>query len=135
MTVVLHALQYATAAGFVLMAAITVRDWVRSRDRSRGYLALAVGLLGLVSLMAQLMPILRPPLSVAVSELSVVAFMLSGYALLLFRHSLIPLSFKARARVAALCVAARLPIAGLVFFANAPIWLALAIVIPWIAVW
>ena len=71
----------------------------------------------------------------AVSELSVVAFMLSGYALLLFRHSLIPLSFKARARVAALCVAATLPIAVLVIFPNAPIWLALAIVIPWIAVW
>jgi signal transduction histidine kinase len=135
MTVVLHALQYATAAGFVLMAAITVRDWVRSRDRSRGYLALAVGLLGLVSLMSQLMSVLRPPLSIAVSELCVVAFMLSGYALLLFRHSLIPLSFKARARVAALCAAATLPIAVLILFPNAPIWLALAIVIPWIAVW
>lgn len=135
MTVVVQALQYATAAGFVLLAAITVRDWLRSRERSRGYLALAIGLLGFVSLVSQVARFLQPPISIAVSELNVVAFMLSGYALLLFRDSLAPLRFKTKALVAAVCVVATLAIGVIVLLPKSPVWLQLAIAIPWIGVW
>ena len=135
MTTLLQALQYATAAGFVLLAAITVRDWLRSRVASRGYLALAIGLLGFVALTSQLGGFLRPPISIVLTELTTAAFMLSGYALLLFRDSLSPLSFKAKARVGAVCVITTLALGVLILFPHSPLWLELVVVIPWISVW
>jgi hypothetical protein len=135
MTVVLQVLQYATATGLVLLAAITVRDCLRSRERSRGYLALAIGLLGFVALISQLATFLRPPISVAMIEVVVVGFMLSGYALMLFRDSLAPLSFRAQAGVGARCVVSTLAISVIILFPQAPTWLQLAVVTPWIGVW
>ena len=135
MTFILQALQYATAAGFVLLAAITLRDWLRSRVASRGYLALAIGMLGVVSLVSQVGRFIQPPLSIAISLFTVFAFMLSGYALLLFRDSLIPLHEKTKARVGAVCLAASVVVGVITVVPHAPQLLLLALVIPWIAVW
>ena len=64
-------------------------SWARRRDRSTGFLALAIVLLSLVSLLGRIPVAAQPPF---LSELTVVMFMGSGYALLRFRGSLIPLS-------------------------------------------
>src|SRR6266581_3233446 len=64
MTSLLQALDIAVQAAFVGLALFTLTDWLRHRDRQRVWLVVA---------------------------LSLVLFVLSGYALLMFRNSLIPL--------------------------------------------
>lgn len=87
---VLPYLQNLTALAFVLLGVATAAGWVRRRDRSLGFLALAIILLSLVSLLGRIPALLHftPPF---VSEVSLIAFVGSGYALLRFRGSLIPL--------------------------------------------
>jgi signal transduction histidine kinase/DNA-binding response OmpR family regulator len=79
-TQIVSYLQAATAIAFVLLGVATSVSWLRRRDRSLGFLALAIVLLALVVLLTR------------VPDLSLLAFMGSGYALLRFRASLIPLS-------------------------------------------
>src|SRR5260370_10840025 len=66
-------------------------SWLRNRDRSTGWLALAIVLLSAVTLVGRIPSLLgfTPPL---MSQLSLVAFVGSGYSLLRYRSSLIPLS-------------------------------------------
>src|SRR5258708_38130730 len=63
---------------------------MRHRDHSLLFLGLAIVLLSLVSLVGRLTVVAKisPPL---LPEISLIAFMASGYALLLYRNSLIPL--------------------------------------------
>ncbi len=91
MAAVLQVLQAATAAGFVAIGALALKDWLRRRDPGRGYLALAVGCLGIVSAMGRLTPEIPSALRWAFSALSLVIFLMSGLALLLFRDTVIPL--------------------------------------------
>jgi signal transduction histidine kinase/DNA-binding response OmpR family regulator len=83
-------LQDAVAIAFVLLGVVTAIGWLRRRDRSAGFLALAIILLaavvGLGRLQAHL-PFQLPLLG----ALNLVGFMASAYALLLYRSSLIPL--------------------------------------------
>ena len=95
MTQALQVLQYAVSLEFVLLALITAGDYLRHRERSRGYLALAIGLLGLVSLISLLQQS-NGPLGDAVADLAVGLLLASGYALLLFRGVFIPLSSRSR---------------------------------------
>src|SRR2546426_9367090 len=89
---VLQVLQMATAAGFLAIAGLALKDWLRRRtDSGRGYLALAVGCLGIVSAMGRLTAATPTALRWAFSDLSLVIFLLSGLALLLFRDTVIPL--------------------------------------------
>ena len=83
-------LQDLGALAFVLIGVAASIGWLRRRDGSLGYLALAIALLGFASLLGRVPALLHvtPPLLV---EVSVVAFMGSGYSLLLYRNSLIPL--------------------------------------------
>src|ERR1700694_984427 len=87
---VLPYLQNLGAIAFFLLGVATVVVWLRHRDRSLLFLGLAIVLLSLVSLLGRIAAVmnLSPPL---LTELSLVAFMASGYALLLYRDSLIPL--------------------------------------------
>ena len=48
-SLVLKALQYAVSIAFISLGVLTVRDWLSGRDRRRGYLALALGLLGVTA--------------------------------------------------------------------------------------
>jgi signal transduction histidine kinase/CheY-like chemotaxis protein len=81
-------LQNADAVAFALLGAATAIGWARRRDRSLGFLALAIVLLSMVTLVGRIPAAYAPPF---LPELSLIAFVGSGYALLRFRGSLIPL--------------------------------------------
>ncbi|HVD01706.1 MAG TPA: HAMP domain-containing sensor histidine kinase [Candidatus Dormibacteraeota bacterium] len=91
MTGVLQVLQYAASLVFVLLGLLTLRDFLRHRERSRGFLALAIGLLGVVSL-GGLVQRFTGSLGAPFQDLLVVVLLASGYALLLFRSSFIPVA-------------------------------------------
>jgi signal transduction histidine kinase len=102
---VVAALQDASTAAFIAIAALAIRDWFATRERSRMYLALAVACLAAVSLLGQLGKLLGPGFAAGSSFVTIVIFLGSGLALLLFRDSVIPLSRRTR-RLVILAVAA-----------------------------
>ena len=96
MTEVLQVLQYATSLVFVLLGLVTLRDYLRHRERSRGFLAMAIGFLGLVSLLSQVQTLTGYALGQLGQDLAFAVLMASGFALLLFRGSFIRLSRRAQ---------------------------------------
>lgn len=96
MTDALNILQYAVSAGFVGISVLILVDWLRYRERSRGYLALAIGLLGVTSLIGRITAIAGPRFTVVLSALALIAFMASGYMLLIFRDTFVPLTPRLR---------------------------------------
>jgi signal transduction histidine kinase len=99
----LQIVQAVVSLSFLALGVFTVADWLRHRERSRGTLALALGTLGLTSVAGQINALTGYHLS-AIGDLALVLFMVSGYALLLFRDSFIPLS--RRLRIGALVLSA-----------------------------
>lgn len=97
---VLRALDIAVQVAFVALALFTLTDWIRHGDRRRAWLVLA-----LVSLSA--LAVLAPAAAAIglsgrlVTDASLVLFIVSGYALLMFRDSLIPLGTRLRSAIAA----------------------------------
>jgi signal transduction histidine kinase len=89
-------LQLVSTVAFVAIAALTIRDWFATRERGRMYLALAVGSLAAVSLLGQLAKLLGAGFAAASAYLTIVIFLGSGLALLLFRDSVIPLARRTR---------------------------------------
>ncbi|TMB92678.1 MAG: response regulator [Chloroflexi bacterium] len=91
-------LKWATACAFLLLGLVTLVDWARKRDRTRLYVAGAVGLLGVVSLAGsiQAVPAVKSGLQAApvvlrlLTSLELIAFVLSGCALLALRNALVP---------------------------------------------
>jgi signal transduction histidine kinase/DNA-binding response OmpR family regulator len=83
--------QNGVAFAFVLLGIVTAIGWARRRDRSLGFLALAIVLLSVVSLLGRIPALfgINPPF---LSEISLIGFMGSAYALFRFRGSLIPTS-------------------------------------------
>ncbi|HVH65844.1 MAG TPA: hypothetical protein VM674_07375, partial [Candidatus Acidoferrum sp.] len=122
-----------SALAFILLGIVTGIGWLRRRDQSLGYLALAIILLALVSALGRLqthMPITIP----ALGQVMVLLFMGSAYALLLYRSSLIPLARRWHV-IALLSMAA----ASGFFFAvsvltKSPAWL-FGSVVALIAIW
>ncbi len=98
MTSVLRVLDSAVQVAFVALALFTLVDWIRHRDRLRVWLVVA-----LVSL--SLLVVITPAAAAiglsgeAVVDAAIVLFILSGYALLMFRDSLIPLGSRLRIAV------------------------------------
>jgi signal transduction histidine kinase/CheY-like chemotaxis protein len=112
--------QNGVAFAFVLLGIVTAIGWARRRDRSLGLLALAIVLLSVVSLLGRIPALfgINPPL---LSEISLIGFMGSAYALFRFRGSLIPMS-KRWHNVAAIATAVAVAgylIAGLLIAAGA----------------
>ena len=99
----LQIVQAVVSLSFLALGTFTVVDFVRHRERSRGYLALALGTLGLTSVAGQVNALTGYHLA-ALGDLALILFMVSGYALLLFRDSFIPLS--RRLRIGALVLTA-----------------------------
>ena len=107
-------LQWTNAAAFSAVGLVAIRAWWRRRDAQHAALALAVGGLGIVSALGRAAPALGYPRWL--SDVSMIAFLASGWGLLQFRHSVMPLSVRAR-RVALTAIlasgvavmAARLP--------------------------
>ncbi len=102
----LQIVQAAVSLSFLALGAFTVADWLRHREQSRGYLALALATLGLTSVVSQVNVLTGYRLAGLLGDLALILFMTSGYALLLFRDSFIPLSRRLRIGALVLCVGA-----------------------------
>jgi len=89
LTQAIQYLQNVGAIAFVLLGVATAVGWARRRDRSLGYLALAIVLLSLVSPLGSIPKAYAPPF---LAQITLLVFIGSGYALLRFRGSLIPLT-------------------------------------------
>src|SRR5205807_3472946 len=79
-------LQYAVNLAFVILGLLTLRDWLVHRERSRGYLALAIGLLAITALIGQVQTF-GNPFGEAGTDVVALVFLASAYAMLLFRSS------------------------------------------------
>lgn len=130
-------LQYGTTAGFCLLAAACVLRWIRFRGRVRAYLALAVSLLALVAVLGELGRLTDYRYRF-LFDLSLVAFIASGYFLLMFRHEFVPLHRGARAfatvvvvGASAVALAARLPYAESPRYTGAQNTVILVLVLVW----
>jgi signal transduction histidine kinase/DNA-binding response OmpR family regulator len=90
MTSFIAFMQNVDALAFIVLGIAVGIGWARRRDRSLGNLALAIVLLSSVSLLGRIPALLHftPPF---LSEVSLVAFIGCGYALLRYRASLIPI--------------------------------------------
>ena len=112
MTSVQHALDIAVQVAFVALALFTLADWIRQRDRQRAWLVLALLSLSGLAVVAPVTAALGLKGRVVVDG-SILLFIVSGYALLMFRDSLIPLGTRVRAAItAALAVVAILAVAA-----------------------
>jgi signal transduction histidine kinase len=112
--------QNLTALGFVLLGAATALEWYRLRGRAQAMLALSLVCLAVVSALGRLQDLLGPEASVAIGIVNIVAFMASGYFILLFRDAFLPLSRRAlRAAQALLVVGCAAGISDLTIFAHA----------------
>jgi signal transduction histidine kinase len=111
---------YASTAAFAVIAALTVRDWLVTRERSRMYLALAIGSLAAVSILGQVAKLVGPSFVGINAYATIVIFLVSGLALLLFRHAVIPLKRRTVRVVVGIVIAtAALEIAVRVIFGTA----------------
>jgi diguanylate cyclase (GGDEF)-like protein/PAS domain S-box-containing protein len=99
-------LSHADAAGFALIGLLAALGWIKHRGRNRACLASALGLLGVVSVIRQITPVLELPTFVAVITLA--CFMASGYALVELRHSIIALPRRVRPALIAVLAATTL---------------------------
>ena len=84
-----HASQLVGAIAFGLVGAAALLDWARYRGRARAALGIALGSLGLVSLLGQVTTY-EPGWATPLSFLTIPLFLASGYGLLLFRNELLP---------------------------------------------
>src|SRR5438309_2161255 len=109
MTGALQVVQAVVSLSFLVLGASTVIDWLRRRERNLGYLALALGTLGLTSVLGQFNTRTEYRFGTLMGDITLVLLMTSGYALLLFRDSFIPLSRRLRIGALALCVAVTAP--------------------------
>ena len=105
----------AIEVAFVLLAVAMLADWLGHRERRRGYLAMAFGSLTLLVLLAPSLT-QKGTYGPLLTDVGVLLFLFSGWALLMFRDSFIPLGSSTRAAVAvvlvlvaALSIAAGLP--------------------------
>ena len=130
-------LQAASAAAFVAIAALSIRDWLGTKAVSQMYLALAIGCLAAVSVLGQVGKLLGPGFTAVSSYFTIVIFLASGLALMLFRDSVIPLMPRTRRLVlgAAALTALFLIALQLVYGRNAPKPLQFAALVAFIVVW
>jgi len=100
MDVILAVMPLAIEVAFVLLAVAMIADWLSHRERRRAYLALAFGSLTLLILVA---PSLSQsgPYGQLITDIGIVLFLLSGWALLMFRDSFISLRRSTRRAVTA----------------------------------
>jgi signal transduction histidine kinase len=102
---VVNYLGIASTLAFAVIAALTIRDWLATKDTSRMYLALAIGCLAAVSILGQVAKLLGSWFTGLNAVVTITIFLGSGLALLLFRDSVIPLARRTR-QLVVLAVAA-----------------------------
>ena len=129
-------LQAASTAGLVVIALLTVRDWLATRDRSQLFLVLAIGSLALVSLLGQVGRLIGAAFVTASAPITIILFLGSGLALVFFRDSVLPLRRITRWVVIGVVAAtAILETAILLAGAASPKWLQLVTSLAFVAVW
>jgi signal transduction histidine kinase len=107
-----------TALGFVWLGAATAFEWYRHRGRARGMLALSLGTLAVVAALGRLQALIGQ--SVAITVVIIIAFLFSGYFVLLFRDAFLPLSRRAgRAATALLGVSCAVGVVAVTSLAHA----------------
>ena len=129
--------QYATTAAFAVIAVLTVRDWLVTKDRSRMYLSLAIGSLAAVSILGQVGKVLGPSFAAAIAYVTIAIFLVSGLALLLFRHAVIPLKRRTLRAVVGIVIATGVLEIGVqaIFGQTAPKPLQLIAAAAFVLVW
>jgi signal transduction histidine kinase len=139
MVFVSQSLGVAVQVAFVLLALATLADWIRRQDPQRTFLVLALITLSILVLLGPIDTALRLPVRVTV-DVAIVDFLLSGYFLLLFRDSLVPLGNRSRwiisgiiGLVAILTLAAGLPTAPGAAHSPFQIFAIVALVVTWVA--
>lgn len=100
-----EAAQWAEAASLSLVGVLTIIDWLRYRSRPQAYFAWAIGLLAVVTLAGRVQADLGAQNNRVLIDIVVPLFLGSGYALVLFRHSLIPVRRGTRHAVLGIVVA------------------------------
>jgi signal transduction histidine kinase len=111
MTELLLVLQLAIALSFAALAGRSAISWMRHMDRRHGYRALAMGSLALVISIGPLLTGGRSEAQ-ALTDVALVFFLFSGYALLMFRDSFLPFARRTHwAIIAALAIIAAVGIA------------------------
>jgi signal transduction histidine kinase len=133
---VVDALGIASTVAFCVIAALTIRDWLATKDTSRMYLALAIGCLGAVSILGQVAKLLPAWFAGVNTVLGITIFLGSGLALLLFRDSVIPLARRTRRLVIVIVAAtAVLEIGVALGGTSTPKALQLLGLVAFVAVW
>lgn len=116
MTAAIAVVSTAVTAGFAWLGLVAFRDWFRGRGRVRAATAGGLGLLGVVAILQRVSEVLPQGRSILAGA-TIVAFLGSGYSLLLLRDAFIPLERKVKAAAFVLvCIAALMVIAF-----NAPV--------------
>lgn len=138
MVVLSQSLGVAVQVAFVLLALATLADWIRHRDPQRTFLVLALITLSILVVLAPIDTALHLPARLAV-DVAIVDFLLSGYFLLLFRDSLVPLGRTPKwiisaliALVAVLTIAAGLPSGAGASHSPFQVFVQVALVVTWI---
>ncbi|HKR99013.1 MAG TPA: PAS domain S-box protein, partial [Candidatus Dormibacteraeota bacterium] len=125
MALALQIQQWAAGGAFVLLGLLTVAHSIRHGGGSRRYLALSVGLLGAVALVRQLEDVTGGRY-LALTDLATTAFLASGWAFLMFRHTVLPLPRRVLTAATALVVVTAL----LVVAAALPSGTAVSVTVP-----
>src|ERR1700686_1894316 len=94
MTELLLVLQVAIVLSFGALAVRSAVSWIRETARRHGYLALALGSLALIILIAPLLGGGGPEPHV-LTDIALILFLFSGYSLLMFRDSFLPFTRRA----------------------------------------
>jgi signal transduction histidine kinase/CheY-like chemotaxis protein len=126
-------MQNVDAIAFLALGVATATIWLRGRDRSTGYMALAIVLLSLVVALGRITTFIHfaAPL---VQFVDLVGFMGSGYALLMYRASLIPLHAAWRIAAAAAAVASIIALEAATLLGaprSVQLWIAVGLIFVW----
>ena len=98
-------LQWLVAVGFVFLGLLALFDWSRHGGQRRSYLSAAIGLLAIVSVWGRINATTGYRYAHVTTPITIGLFLASGYALLLFRGTFIPLRPRTRVVVAGLAAA------------------------------
>jgi signal transduction histidine kinase len=87
-----------TALGFVALGGATTWEWYRYRGKAQARLALSLGSLAIVAALVRVQALLgiSGGAGVAIGVITIIAFLASGYFVLMFRDAFLPLSRRAR---------------------------------------